>query len=54
VVLDAAGLPELASWVASFGGAVRAREPAELVEMVRDLHRKGLETHEPPGGHDDT
>jgi predicted DNA-binding transcriptional regulator YafY len=54
VTLDAAGLPELASWVASFGGAVRAREPAELVEMVRDLHRRGLENHEPPGGPDDT
>ena len=43
VTLDAAGLPELAAWVASFGGQVRAREPPELVEMVTDLHRRGLE-----------
>jgi predicted DNA-binding transcriptional regulator YafY len=45
VVFEAAGLPEIAGWVASFGGMVRAVEPPELVEMVRDLHRKGLEAH---------
>ncbi len=45
VTFDAAGLPELAAWVASFGGQARAVEPAELVEMVRDLHRGGLEEH---------
>jgi predicted DNA-binding transcriptional regulator YafY len=45
VTFDAAGLPDLASWVASFGGGVRAIEPPDLVEMVRDLHRRGLEAH---------
>jgi predicted DNA-binding transcriptional regulator YafY len=48
VTFDAAGLPELASWAASFGGQVRALEPPELVEMVRDLHRRGFEVHEGP------
>nr|HMR05141.1 WYL domain-containing protein [Polyangiaceae bacterium] len=33
--IQAAGLPEVAAWVASFGGNVRAVEPPELVEMVR-------------------
>jgi predicted DNA-binding transcriptional regulator YafY len=48
VTFDAAGLPELASWVASFGGQVLAVAPSELVAMVRDLHRRGLEAHEDP------
>ena len=46
VTFEAAGLPELAGWVASFGGMVRAREPEELVEMVRGLHLRGLEGHD--------
>ena len=45
VTFEAAGLPDLAGWVASFGGQVRALEPPELVEMVRGLHRRGLEVH---------
>jgi len=46
VIFAAAGLPDLAAWIASFGGRVRAIEPEELVQMVRDLHRKGLDAHE--------
>lgn len=46
VTFDAAGfLPDLASWVCSFGGQVRAIRPTELVEMVREMHRRGLEVH---------
>ncbi len=41
----AGGLPEVAAWVASFGGAVRAIEPAALVEAVRRLHEEGLRVH---------
>jgi len=46
VTFDAAGLPELAAWVASFGGQVRAFEPPELVEMVRGLHVNGLKAQD--------
>ena len=45
VTFDAAGLPELAAWVASFGGHVRAVAPPELVQMVRDLDAHGCEVH---------
>ena len=45
VTFDAAGLPELAGWVASFGGMVRAVAPEELVATVRGLHWRGLEAH---------
>lgn len=45
VVFDASGLAELAGWVASFGGHVRVLDPPELVQMVRDLHQRGLEAH---------
>ena len=38
----ASGLPEIAAWVASFGGKVRAVEPAELREAVTEIHRAGL------------
>ncbi len=41
--MRAAGLPEIAAWVASFGGKVRPVRPAELVSAVRELHRQGLE-----------
>lgn len=41
----AAGLPEVAAWIASFGGAVRAESPTELVDAVRDLHEAGLRAH---------
>ena len=46
VTFDAAGLPDLAAWVASFGGHVRALEPPELVEIVRGMHRRGLAVHD--------
>lgn len=41
----AAGLPEVAAWVASFGGAIRACAPPELVDAVRSLHEAGLRAH---------
>ncbi len=43
--IEAAGLPEIAAWVASFGGQVRAVEPPELVEMVRAMFVRGAEVH---------
>ncbi len=45
LALDVAGLPEIAAFVASFGGHVRAIEPAELVARVRELHARGLSVH---------
>jgi predicted DNA-binding transcriptional regulator YafY len=49
LTMDAAGLPEIAAWVASFGGRVRPVAPEELVERVRELHARGLAalSHEP-------
>jgi proteasome accessory factor B len=44
--MEAAGLPEIASWVAGFGGEARAVAPKELVEAVQDLHRRGLKVAE--------
>lgn len=38
-----AGLPEVAAWLAGFGGKVVALEPPELVDAVRALHEAGLE-----------
>lgn len=40
--LRAAGLPEVAAWVASFGGKVRVLTPEPLVHAVRALHESGL------------
>ena len=40
--MEAAGLPEIAAWVAGFGGDARAIAPPELVEAVARLHRDGL------------
>lgn len=40
--MTAAGLPEMAAWVAGFGGRAVAREPEELVAAVRRLHEAGL------------
>lgn len=37
-----AGLPEIARWIASFGGNATVVAPVELRERVRELHRKGL------------
>jgi proteasome accessory factor B len=41
--MEAAGLPEIAAWVAGFGGDARPVAPKELVEEVTVLHRRGLE-----------
>jgi hypothetical protein len=46
VDLNLAGLPEIAAWVAGFGGEARAVAPKELVEAVKGLHRRGLEVAE--------
>lgn len=46
VHLRAAGILEIAAWIASFGGKLRAVSPPELVDAVRDLHAAGLEAHE--------
>jgi predicted DNA-binding transcriptional regulator YafY len=45
LTFEAAGLPEVAAWVASLGGLARAVSPRELVEAVRRLHERGLEVH---------
>jgi predicted DNA-binding transcriptional regulator YafY len=44
VTMEAAGLPEIAAWVASFGGRIRPVAPRELVEKVRSIHQRGLES----------
>lgn len=45
--MTAAGLPEVAAWVASFGGKARAVAPEALVGAVRELHERGLKAHQP-------
>jgi predicted DNA-binding transcriptional regulator YafY len=40
--LRAAGLPEIAAWVASFGGKVTVLSPPELQSAVKALHTAGL------------
>jgi len=47
--MTAAGLPEIAAWVASFGGKARALSPNALVQAVRELHERGLEAHQARG-----
>lgn len=42
LVMECAGLPEIASWVAGFGGQARAVAPTELAERVRRIHEDGL------------
>ncbi|MBT3219370.1 MAG: WYL domain-containing protein [Proteobacteria bacterium] len=42
LVMDAAGLPEVAFWVAGFGGNAKPVAPAELVDAVRKIHIGGL------------
>ena len=41
---EASGLPEVAGWVASFGGRVRPLSPPELIEQVRAIYTEGLES----------
>jgi predicted DNA-binding transcriptional regulator YafY len=43
VSFHAAGLPEVAAWVASFGGKLIPVAPPELVEGVRRIHEQGLD-----------
>jgi hypothetical protein len=43
LTMNAAGLPEIAAWVASFGGAAVPLAPPELAEAVRERHAAGLE-----------
>jgi len=43
LTMQAGGLPEIATWVAGFGGMARPVAPPELVEAVRRLHEEGLE-----------
>jgi predicted DNA-binding transcriptional regulator YafY len=50
VTLEVEGILEVAAWVVSFGGAVRALEPPELVEEVRARCLRGLEMHGGPRG----
>jgi predicted DNA-binding transcriptional regulator YafY len=50
--MTAAGLPEMAAWIAGFGGRVRVRQPDELREAVRRIHREGLELEEGDEGDD--
>lgn len=45
VTIRAAGLPEIAAWVASFGGKVRVEEPTELKNAVIELFRAGLKAY---------
>jgi len=45
ITMTVAGLPEVAAWVASFGGKARAVAPEELVQAVRELHERGLAAH---------
>jgi predicted DNA-binding transcriptional regulator YafY len=45
VSMEVAGLAQIAAWVASFGGSVVAREPAELVALVFEIYCNGLRAH---------
>lgn len=45
VIMEVAGLPHVAAWVASFGGQIIARKPEMLVQRIRDIHRNGLAAH---------
>ncbi len=45
LTMEVAGLSEVAAWIASFGGKVRALEPPELVAEIRRLHERGLQVH---------
>ena len=45
LTMTVAGIPEVAAWVASFGGKARAVAPDVLVQAVRELHERGLAVH---------
>jgi proteasome accessory factor B len=42
LTMTAAGLPEVAAWIASFGGKVTAVAPEGLIGAVRALHEGGI------------
>jgi predicted DNA-binding transcriptional regulator YafY len=42
LTMTAAGLPEVAAWIASFGGKVRAIAPEGLIGAVRAIHEGGI------------
>lgn len=44
LTMTAGGLPEIAAWLAGFGGKVMVVEPPELRELVRKIHAEGLQT----------
>jgi len=44
--MKAKGLPELASWLASFGGIVEVKQPHMLFEMVKEIHARGHARYE--------
>lgn len=48
VTMTTSGIPEIAAWVASFGGGVRALRPAALRDEVRRRHEGGLAAHADP------
>lgn len=50
VIMEVAGLPHVAAWVASFGGQIIARGPEGLVQRIRDIHSNGLAAHGGPPG----
>lgn len=45
LTMDVAGLPEIAAWIAGFGGKASALAPAALVDAVKELHEGGLRAH---------
>jgi predicted DNA-binding transcriptional regulator YafY len=48
VIMEVAGLPHVAAWVASFGGQIIARGPAILVQLIWDIGRNSLAAHGGP------
>jgi predicted DNA-binding transcriptional regulator YafY len=44
LVMECAGLPEIAAWLAGFGGKAWPVAPGELVGLVRGLHEAGLKS----------
>ena len=41
-----AGLREVASWIAGFGGQARIHSPAQLINLVREIHQSGLDEND--------
>ncbi len=45
LTMHVGGMPEVAAWLAGFGGKARAVAPPSLVECVRALHQAGLQQY---------